>query len=242
MAEPSGARPVRQRTSKAKSALLHGTLYVTIHEARALPGDPTRVSVRTHMAVQFGRALELLFATCCCRIPLTAWSFVRTVRPGLYQQCARGRREGCHWTHEAAASVLRHVGRWCPECIHKRRITQLRAAMERELPSVRRQPRCGSAVHSEGMVLLALIVQLDMLLAWVLRVLCSESGVGGWKVQALNFQSMRATSYGKQGLKSPAKLKLDPQVQLLFRKGYMNAVSAPFNCAGIYFWSSTRHI
>ena len=56
MAHVFGAHPVRQRSS-AETALLHGTLYVTIHEARALPGDPTRVSVRNHMAVQCGRAL-----------------------------------------------------------------------------------------------------------------------------------------------------------------------------------------
>ena len=35
-----------QQRSNAKAAVLHGTLFVTIHESRSLPGDPTRVSVR----------------------------------------------------------------------------------------------------------------------------------------------------------------------------------------------------
>ena len=33
----------------ANAPLLHGTLYMTVHEAEALPGDPTLVSVRSYL-------------------------------------------------------------------------------------------------------------------------------------------------------------------------------------------------
>ena len=42
---PDRSHALQQR-GNAKTALLHGTIFVTIHEAQSLPGDPTRCSVR----------------------------------------------------------------------------------------------------------------------------------------------------------------------------------------------------
>ena len=74
------------------------------------------------------------------------------VRSGLCQQHSCGRREERHWAHEATSSILRDDGRRCPECVHKRRSPQLRAAVERALPCARRQPCCSGAVHGQGRV------------------------------------------------------------------------------------------